>query len=176
MIEIRRPNVDDALAMARVQAESWREAYRGIVPDDFLETIDLLEWADRHRRLLENPPSNLVSLVAEVDATVVGIAVAGANRDVDTPYSAELFMIYLMSAYWRRGIGSKLMDATARSLIGLGLTSMIVWVFTDNWPGRQFYETLGGQYFRERSTNIAGPPLLEVSYGWPDLRVLVHQD
>ena len=176
MIEIRHAQIADAADISRVRTESWRAAYRGIVSDDFLDAMDVAAWADGFRRFLENPPDELVSLVAETDATIVGMAVAGRNRDNDTPYSAELLMIYLDPKYWRRGIGLKLMDATARSLTGLGLSSMIVWVLAENWPARRFYEVLGGRYLRERPTDIADSPLPEVSYGWPDLSVLVRQD
>ena len=83
-------------------------------------------------------------------------------------------MIYLLPGHWRRGIGFTLVDATARSSIDLGPSSMIVWVLAENWPARRFYEALGGQYSRERPTDIAGSPLLEVSYGWPDLSILIR--
>ena len=176
MMKIRQSNTSDTSAIARVRVESWRAAYRGIVPDDFLDGMDAAQWADGYRRFLENPPDRLVSFVAEVDRTIVGMAAAGPNRDHDTPYSAELFLIYLLPGYWRRGIGLKLVDATARSLIDLGLSSMIVWVLAENWPARRFYEALGGRYFRKRPTDIAGSPLQEVSYGWAALSALIRQD
>ncbi len=176
MIQIRQSNTSDASAIARVRVESWRAAYRGIVPDDFLAGMDAAEWADGYRRFLDNPPERIVSFVVEENGAIVGMASAGPNRDNDTPYSAELFLIYLLPSHWRHGIGLTLVDATARSLIYLGLSSMIVWVLAENWPARYFYEALGGQYFRERATDIEGSPLQEVSYGWPDLSILVNQN
>ena len=41
MIEVRHMNQSDASAIARVRAESWRAAYRGIVPDAFLDGMDV---------------------------------------------------------------------------------------------------------------------------------------
>ena len=176
MIEIRQSNPSDASAIARVREESWRAAYRGIVPDDFLDGMDATQWADGYRRFLDNPSERLVSIVAEQDGTIVGMVAAGPNRDNDTPYSAELFMIYLLPGHWRRGIGLTLVGATARSLIDLGLSSMVVWVLAENWPARRFYEVLGGRYFRRRLTSIAVSPLQEVSYGWPELSILISQN
>ena len=49
MITTRLAAIDDANAIARVQAEGWRSAYRGIVPDDYLDSIDIDSWADRQR-------------------------------------------------------------------------------------------------------------------------------
>ena len=176
MIEVRHMNQSDASAIARVRAESWRAAYRGIVPDAFLDGMDVGGWADVYRRLLENPPEKMASFVVEADAKVVGMAATSPNRDDDTPYSAELLMIYLALGYWRRGIGQKLMHATTTWLIGQGMASMIVWGLAENWPARRFYEALGGQYFGQRSTDIAGSPLPEVSYGWTDITILAKHD
>ena len=64
----------------------------------------------------------------------------------------------------RKLAGSTIMQATTTWLIGQGITSVIVWVLAENWPARRFYEALGGQYFAQRSTDIAGSPLPEVSY------------
>ena len=114
----------------------------------------------------------MASFVVEADAKVVGMAATSPNRDDDTPYSAELLMIYLALGYWRRGIGQKLMHATTTWLIGQGMASMIVWGLAENWPARRFYEALGGQYFGQRSTDIAGSPLPEVSYDWTDITML----
>ena len=156
MIDVRHANESDAAAIARVRTESWRAAYRGIVPDAFLDGMDVGGWADVYRRLLENPPEKMASFVAEADSKVVGMAATGPNREDDTPYSAELFMIYMAPGYWRRGIGQKLMHATTTWLIGQGMTSMIVWVLAENWPARRSYEASGGQYFGQRSTKYRG--------------------
>ena len=85
------------------------------------------------------------------------------------PILRRVFLTYLLPGHWRGGIRRTLMDATARSLIDLGLSSMIDWFLPENCPARRFYEALGGKYFRGLPTEIAGSPLQEVSYGWPDL-------
>jgi hypothetical protein len=51
---------------------------------------------------------------------------------------------------------------------------MLVWVLAAN-PGRAFYTALGGQQVDEKETTIGTVPLLEVAYGWPDLREFVQR-
>ena len=64
--------------------------------------------------------------------------------------------------------------AVIQRLLQCGLSSMLVWVLAAN-PGRAFYATLGGQQVDEKETTIGAAPLLEVAYGWPDLRELVQR-
>ena len=174
MVVIRSAEIEDAAGIARVRAESWRSAYRGIVPDEFLDAIDVNEWSERQRRNMEDVPDNLVSFVAETEGLVVGWAVGGPNREINLDYAGELYAIYLLPDYQRRGIGQQLTEATARWLIGEGLSSMILWVLRENYPARSFYEALGGYLCGERQTQITGTWLPEVAYGWPDLNTLTE--
>ena len=128
---IRCANIEDAAGIARVRAESWRTAYRGIVSDEFLDAIDVSEWSERQRRNMANTPPELVSFVANVEEEVVGWTVGGPNRDTESAYTGELYAIYLLPEYQRHGIGRKLTAATAIWLIGEGLHSMIVWTLAE---------------------------------------------
>lgn len=170
---IRHAIIDDAAGIARVRAESWRAAYRGIVPDSYLDSIDVDEWAERQRRNMEEQPDNLVSLVAETQGLIAGWAASGPNRDPSLDYAGELYTIYLLPEYQRRGIGSALIASSARWLVSQGMDSMILWVLEENHPARSFYEALGGQLCGSRQTQIAGPWLPEVAYGWTDLVGLI---
>lgn len=170
---LRHAVIDDAAGIARVRAESWRHAYRGIVPDAYLDAIDVDEWAERQRRNMERQPQDLISLVAETEGLIAGWAASGPNRDADYAYAGELYTIYLLPEYQRRGIGTALTIATARWLVSRGMHSMLLWVLEDNHPARRFYEALGGQLCGTSQTQIAGPRLPEVAYGWTDLSGLI---
>jgi hypothetical protein len=52
-MRIRRARDDDAAALARITATTWRSAYRGLLPDQVLDGIDVAEWAVARRRWLE---------------------------------------------------------------------------------------------------------------------------
>ena len=59
---------DDLYAVSRVYEESWRCAYRGLVPQDYLDAIPRGHWVP----LLERPGS--ISLVAVEAGEIVGTA------------------------------------------------------------------------------------------------------
>jgi hypothetical protein len=52
---------------------------------------------------------------------------------------------------------------------------MLIWVLRDN-PSRRFYEAMGGRFVSEQNIEINGQALVDVAYGWNDLRGLVKKD
>ncbi len=71
---IRRATVEDAAAIARVRVDTWRSAYRGILPDELLDGLDPAESAVRWRRGLETLNPDRVAYVADAGGAIVGFA------------------------------------------------------------------------------------------------------
>jgi hypothetical protein len=71
--------------VARVHAASWRQAYRGLLPQQYLDALSVeartKTWAKAFSQLPGQTPT---SLVAELDAQIIGFAGVGPNRDDDT--------------------------------------------------------------------------------------------
>jgi ribosomal protein S18 acetylase RimI-like enzyme len=168
VVVIRQATLDDAPAIGRVRATTWRATYRGIVPDPFLDAIDPVRWGERQQEWMLNAPDGHIDLVAEADEQVVGWAAGGPNRDGNAG-GGELYAIYILPGQQRRSIGLRLTRAVARHLHSRGFRSMIVWVLADNLPARRFYEALGGKPDQERLEGVGGVRLTEVSYGWDAL-------
>ncbi len=176
MVVIRYADIGDADSIGRVQAESWRSTYSGIVPDDYLAAINVEEWSERQRRNMAEAPDDVASFVAETEGQVVGWAVGGPNREPEADYAGELYAIYLLPDHQRRGVGLELTVAIARWLVEQAMGSMILWVLAENHQARRFYERLGGQYCGERQVKIGDASLLEVAYGWADVRILFTRE
>src|SRR5215467_15759624 len=87
VLTIRHAGPDDALAIAEVHVASWRETYRGLVPDAFLDALSVATrermWHDAlgaDRPGATDQPS-VVLVVSDADSRVVGFASGGARRD-----------------------------------------------------------------------------------------------
>lgn len=177
-VVIREATAEDLYGMARVHVETWKSAYRGIVPDERLERLSVeSDIAGGFGSRLGTPRPGAAQFVAVTPAhEVVGFAVAGPNREPDPDFTGELGALYVLPSRQRQGTGTALVRECTRFLLGNGTTSMIVWVLEQN-PYRRFYERLGGALVRRRvaSSRIAGGPLPEVSYGWKDIRTLAHR-
>lgn len=163
----------DAAAIASVHVDSWRETYRGMLPDLYLAAMEVSDYEDRWLRTIQDPYHRSVVFVQEELGRVVGFASCGRERDGDARYAGELYAIYLLAAAQGRGLGTALVEAVVGALAIRGMTSMVVWVLRDNAAARGFYERLGGVYLRERPLDLDIDAVVpEVSYVWANTATL----
>jgi ribosomal protein S18 acetylase RimI-like enzyme len=155
---------DDAEAIARVHVATWRSAYRGVLPDDFLASLSEANYAERWRRVIGDG-SNSVQVIEQPEG-IAGFASGGRERAGESGFAGELYAIYVLDIAQRQGHGRELVRAVAGALREMKLKDMIVWVLRDNASARQFYERLGGTYVRSQPITFGTATLEEVSYGW----------
>lgn len=172
---IREAYANDALAIARVQVDTWRTTYAGIVPAAYLTGLSYEHQGQVWEHFVSTMSDTAGIYVAETPAgAVIGFAHGGPERSGAGDYRGELYALYLLAAYQRQGLGRQLTRVVVEGLLRHGLSSMLVWVFAAN-PCRAFYEALGGRYVREQEITIGGAQLREVAYGWSDLRGLAER-
>lgn len=175
-IVIRKARAGDARGIAEIHVAAWRETYRGIVPDSYLDKLSVDEREARWRRL--DAPGNRSFAFVAVDSAerIVGFASGGPRSDGPEDYASELYAIYLLRTAQGHGIGRRLVAAVAREMAARGMLSLLLWVFRDNLPARRFYEALGGTLLTAQQFEIDGTLMTEVSYGWPDVTALFTDD
>jgi ribosomal protein S18 acetylase RimI-like enzyme len=163
---LRRAEPEDAEGIAAVHVRSWRAAYRGLVPDDFLVQLSVAERAAAWREQLVDEAGGRGTFVAQSRDALVGFAAVGPTRDpFANPGTGEVYAIYVDPDEWRRGIGSSLLTQAVEDLRGRGYTSATLWVLVANDIGRRFYEQHGWQVEGARQTYpIGGVELEEIRY------------
>ena len=162
----------DAEDLARVHVTSWRETYRGLLPDAFLARMSEAGYARRFARSLLHPRPDEVTLVAAERQGIVGYAAGGKSRS-GAEGEAEIATLYILRTAQGQGLGERLMAGAARALAAQGATSLVISVLRDNIHARGFYEHLGGDADAPRREPGPGGQLLyEVAYRWPDIRDL----
>lgn len=179
-MRIREAREADAAAMARVIIDSRRVAHRDHIPqEDLLRfTYDESErnWGRALRELSESPDSGKCIYVAETEeGQVAGVAMGGPERTNNPLYAGEVYILYLLPAYQRRGIGRDLTRAVVRRLVERGMGSFLIRVLAANAPAHRFYEALGGQVVLEEQIEEDGVVLDQVAYGWPDAHRLLSE-
>jgi len=169
-ITIRTAMAEDARAIANVQVQTWKTAYRGIIADDFLDTFTVDERTDRWSEILQRPEQG--SFVAESDSGVIGFANGGPERDDRDDFKGELYGLYVLPDWHGQGVGKRLVTTFADWLLGSGMATILVWTLADN-PYRRFYERLGGKIVAERDIEIGGQKFAEVAFGWDEVATLI---
>jgi ribosomal protein S18 acetylase RimI-like enzyme len=163
----------DAEALARAHVTSWRETYRGLLPDAYLARMSEEAHTRRFAHLLLHPGPDDVTLAAADRWDIVGYAQGGPSRR-RREGEAEIATLYLIRAAQNRGLGGRLLMQTARALAARGARSLVVSVLRENVAARGFYEHMGGQAEPPRlEPGPGGAPLHEVAYCWDDIGRLV---
>ncbi len=160
---IRQARVADAEAIARVHVESWRGAYRGLLPDEVLAGLSVERRRAQWEQFVGDPASRV--LVAEDEGAVVGFVYVGPSRD--EPGAAELYAIYLDPARWDRGLGRELMERGVEAMRELGYAEATLWVLDTNERARRFYDAAGWRLDGAEKTEEIGQPVTEVRYRRP---------
>jgi ribosomal protein S18 acetylase RimI-like enzyme len=168
---IREATLEDSTEIARVQVDTWRTTYRGIVPQSFLDGMDYDVRAESWRNQLAGGSSRIY--VSELDGTICGFIGGGRLREPLSDFDGEIYAIYLAVDAQRRGCGRTMMQQLAGKLLQDGLTGAVVWVLERN-PACAFYERLGGELVGRKAISIEDADLVEVAYGWKDLRRLAE--
>ncbi|MEO8351955.1 MAG: GNAT family N-acetyltransferase [Chthoniobacteraceae bacterium] len=140
-MNVRRATIFDANDIAEVQVSTWRDAYRGQVPDAILDELDISQRADFWHVL----SAEHSVFVAVSEPSIVGFCSLIASR-VDDALSgavAEIAALYVSSRYWRRGIGRGLCSRALAASAAAGYSSMTVWVLASNIPAIGFYSAVG---------------------------------
>jgi ribosomal protein S18 acetylase RimI-like enzyme len=176
---IRPASLADAANLASMHVASWRETYPGLLPDSMLTSLSVDKRLAMWQQVMgDTPPSGSPKVyIAEIDSEIVGFGSCGSQR---TPtlreggYDGEINAIYVLRAFQRRALGSRLLSAMASDLSGRGFTAVSLWVLRDNAPARRFYERYNAQVVAEREETRPDGVLIEVAYGWKPLAELAR--
>lgn len=161
---VREMRIEDCEAVATIRVRGWQHAYRGLLPQPYLDRMDIAEETGLRRRYVEER-GEAVNVVAErPDGTVTGWACSGPHRAEDHRLpGCELYAIYVLPERIGTGTGRALLtDLTARATAA-GHPDMPLWVLRENEPARRFYERAGFRPDGGEDTFLAGGvPVTEV--------------
>ena len=142
MVELRDATLADAHAIANVLVQSWRAAYRDLLPDEVLASLSVPDreklWSD----FLTARPPHTRAVVATMAGAIVGFAATGpplVPTDRADPTVGDLYALYLAPDVWRRGIGTQLHAAALDQLRSSGFTHAGLWILDTNERALRFY-------------------------------------
>jgi GNAT superfamily N-acetyltransferase len=141
-LRIRRAGPEDARAVAEVHVGSWRHAYRGLLPDAYLDRLSVDDREAMWREAFGEVASG--AFVAEAGDRIVGFASFGPSRDQDAgDGTGEIPAIYVEPSVLGAGVGRELLRAATAALRAEGFGRATLWVLEANERARRFYEKAG---------------------------------
>jgi GNAT superfamily N-acetyltransferase len=143
MANVRRATVQDADAIAAVHMRTWQAAYRGLMPDAFLDQLDIPSRAERWRRNLSSDEGHHL-VTEDPHGQVNGFCSLLPTREPDyAPNGGVIAALYIDPSAWRTGLGAALMRAASAVARERAFGDLWLWVLEGNHNARRFYELLG---------------------------------
>ncbi|KOG43034.1 GNAT family N-acetyltransferase [Streptomyces resistomycificus] len=139
---VRPMRFADCDRVSQIRVRGWRSAYRGLVPQSYLDALSVSADAERRRARFPHTADGVVNLVAERAGEIVGWAAHGPYRAGETPTDdAELYALYADAAHLGSGVGRALLQESVRQRSSH--PRMLLWVLKENTRARRFYERAG---------------------------------
>jgi ribosomal protein S18 acetylase RimI-like enzyme len=131
--------------MGALVVRAWQRAYRGLMPDDYLDGLTVDDRADQWTRILTRElDSPMAVFVAEDDdGRVVGFVAVGGEMDVADTTRGEVYALNVDPDSWGHGVGRALLAAGCGHLRAVGFATAVLWVHPDNTRACRFYHASG---------------------------------
>jgi len=153
-MQYRVATINDLDRLANLHAESWRDSYRGIFADEFLDNDVWQEresaWACR----LNSPKPNQRILIATANSEIYGFICAFGNES--SKWGTFVDNLHVSKTAQGNGIGRQLMHLIAKWADELfDHKGIYLEVLEDNRKARRFYLEMGAKH---QETNLWRPP------------------
>jgi N-acetylglutamate synthase-like GNAT family acetyltransferase len=139
--EVRDAVETDVAAIARICSTSYRDAYRDVLPEGYIERSVVAFYNEPRiaREVTPSPPEWFGYQVVEEDGRLVGAAGGGMSGRT----SGELSLVHMEAAARGRGLGTLLLERVTGQIREAGGTEMWVSVFLGDRAGIGFHRAHG---------------------------------
>ena len=159
---IRDAICEDAFSICKANIVTWKDAYKGIVSDGYLNSLKASEWEQRWEESIMQ--GNTKTKVVDLKGYTLGFVFFGIDKGSEIGAS-EIYAFYISPVYQSKGLGEKLFKEAYKELKNEGYNTLKIWTLRDN-KYRKFYEKQGGVLAGEKTIKIGEQQLIEVLYRW----------
>lgn len=162
-VDIKIATISDAETISAIYSQSWKEAYRGMVPSKYLEELKCDFWTLNFEEWISTGVFT-TKIICEKKSPVGAIAY-GKSRDEKYKEFGEIASLYIHPNYYRKGYGNKLLRQAIVELKTRGFEGVYLWVLRENNRARKFYEINGFQNNGDiYEVEIMGEKLIDLRY------------
>ncbi len=158
--DIRIASFKDALSIAEVHVQGWKETYTGMVKQEILDELNVLDKEQLWKEISRSPDHQLF-IYAE-NGVVKGFLDGYLNPENNV---AEILAFYLLREVQKQGIGRELFQKFYQCALNQRYAFIRLEVFNKN-PSRFFYEKMGAKLIDEAELPEFGLGITELLYQW----------
>ena len=164
--KIQEATLKHAPGIASVLVKTWQQAYKGVIGQAYLDSLDLNKKIERWKNILQTPNSkSQVYVLLNNKDQVVGVYSVGQSRYPEQKFTHELYLIYILPEYQGRGLGRFMFEDIKKKLHALNAKSLCVMVLQEG-PAVGYYQKMGAQIIQEHHTKIGDKQYKEYLMGW----------
>ena len=150
---IRNAIEKDSKILSSLIVRGWKSAYRGIISDDFLDSMDEEDSINRWEEMINSQNEGSKIKVYEEDGKVLGVIKYGVPQDsMDGKFDAEIQILYVEPKLKGKGIGTKLFNTAKDYFLKNNMNNLIIWCLKGNQKAIRFYEKMGGKVALSRKS------------------------
>ncbi len=146
----------DADAIGSVHYQAWMETYTGLIHPAFLAARSPAKSAALFRS--QGCENTWVAVVADA---IVGFCGYGPPRGPAPAGAGEVYGLYVLRAFQRQAIGSRLLREARSALRQQGFQTAFLWVLAGNAPAMAFYQKQGFRFDGTSKTETLVEPVVE---------------
>jgi len=172
MYHIRNAILEDCPGIAKTQVDSYRTAYAGLFPTQYLEHFTYAEEEQDWIHMLTSNTEDIILVAIAQEKQVVGYILASAKPDIFPGYDSEIVALHVRQSFQGKGIGKALLSYAIKDLKARDCKSVMLWTLKNN-KVRQWYEKLNGKFLGEKNYEVDDWVISEVAYGWEEISTLL---
>jgi ribosomal protein S18 acetylase RimI-like enzyme len=192
-IKFKKATVSDIIAIASIHSASWKNTYRGILPNEYLnQDVEGEHKSLWQKRLSSEGPNEKLILLALRSEIPVGFMCVILNKGnfenppflekegfskfpKDTTHGSRLDNLHVLSNYQGQHIGLRLFIEAARwTEEEKSCHLMHLWVLEKNQKARSFYNSLQGKTVGRKLLKFGGVEIPALCYLWDNLLSIIE--
>ena len=140
MAQVRKATVEDVSGIAFVHVRSWQFAYRGHMPDEYLDGLDVEKLTNMWRELTQSP-DKIIFVAEDSENNIEGFSALGPSRDADANAStAEVSALYVDPEKWSKELVAHL-SASLDQVRNREFHQVTLWGIGSKSTSTFFYES-----------------------------------
>ena len=138
-MKVEKAQIEDARNIVEINIEEWKNTYKDIFPDKFLENL-----SEKKEESIEKCKNKINEyIVCKINNQVVGFLRHGKNKKGYNDNYAEIYALYINKDYRRKGIGTALINF-AFEILKSNYKYVLISTLVQN-NTNLFYKKIGGK-------------------------------